>query len=403
MRIKSVCIFVFCLLLKFPIYAEETAIKLSSEAIQEAETDKQQTWMNNFNKARKNFTDKYGTVFAFIANYQHQWALRSKYDETKDKGAGYYNLEVDQRLWKGATVVIEGEGGKGKGIDGILPSISIFDGSAGEPNYFYIPILYLKQTFNDEKLYFMAGKLDVSDWCDTNVAANSGDTEFLSSSLVYNLSIPFPAKGIGAFGGIKFTDWNYFQMGISNVKSKATTTGINDLFNNNFEPFIIGEFGITPKIHELQGNYRFIIWDSENKIEQFNQENDKDNDYGAAISFDQEITKKITLFLRYGYADKNVRKISQFLSGGFMITDLIPWRKNDYLGFGISQSFISNAYQSTHEADTASAETMYETYYSIKLNEILLLIPNLQVVTNPDADKTAKNDVVAGIRVVLVI
>ena len=46
-------------------------------------------------------------------------------------------------------------------------------------------------------------------------------------------------------------------------------------------------------------------------------------------------------------------------------------------------------------------ETMYELYYSYSLNKFFTITPDIQIVTNPYADRTAKSAVVCGLRFLL--
>ena len=351
---------------------------------------------------REKFAEKYGTTFAFLLNYQNLWALRSSENERDNRGAWYYNLAIDQKLWRGASFVATAEGGKGKGIDKLLPTFSVYDGSDGEISYLYVPELYLDQNFFDGKFYINAGRTDLSNWFDDSEVANISDTQFLSSALVNNPVIPFPQKGLAAMAGIKPEDWLCLQTGVSNAKASSTQIGLRSAFKDDPAWFFINEICFCPKIGQLQGNYRFSLRRNFQDLDRIDGSGIQHDDWGFSLSFDQQVTQKVTLFCRYGFADKRVSDLSNFWSAGGQITGPIPGRKGDIFGMAVAQSFLGDDYLRANGPGLASRETMFETYYSIELNRILTLIPSLQFVTNPDGEANAKNEIVGGARLILI-
>lgn len=312
-------------------------------------------------------------------------------------------MDVSQQLWQGGSLVVEFEMDKNKGIDKFIPTYSLFNTNTGENAALYIPELYLEQKLFKDKFYMAAGKLDLSDWFDANEVADSGDTKFLSNSLVLSQTIPFPTKGIG--GMIKFQpdDLIYFQSGAATAESAATKTGLSKGFNS---AFFINELGISPKFGTLPGNYRFIFHLTHHKLDRINDDEAgaKNNDVGFGLSFDQAVTKNITLFMRYGIADQKVRDIEYFWSFGGQIMELIPGRKFDCLGLGVAQSITGDDFRRVNESEelqVSRTETIYEAYYRIYLNEFIALTPNIQVVMNPNADKSSANAITCGFRFLL--
>ena len=355
-------------------------------------------WPNNFSQYREGLTEKYGTEFAFLLNFTQQAIVRDTNSQGKSRGVGYVNLEIKQCLWPGAAVFLEVESDRGMGIDKFIPTYSIFNSNSGEDIDIYIPEFYLEQNLFADKISASFGKLDLSDWFDANIAAESADTQFLSSSLVNNLAIPFPAKGLGGLVSFMPYEWVYFQTGAATARASSTKTGLSDGFNSTF---FINEMGLSPKIGELKGNYRLIFYLNHEKLERIDQEGEKKDTVGYALSFDQEVTKRITLFFRYGNADEKIWDIEHFWSLGFQIVEPFPGRKLDFLGFGVARSVMGNDYRSANEEIASIGETMYEIYYSYNLNSLISLTPSLQIVANPNADKTAKTAVVLGMRFLL--
>ena len=146
-------------------YAKETSTELSQDLEKSMEPEvRGNLQLEKILKERSDFADKYGTTFAFLLNSQIQSILYSKRNEGNSRASWYYNLALEQRIWKDAFVHAELEGGHNKGIDKILPSFSVFNSDAGEVSYAYIAKLYLNQDLLEKKLSLTAGKMDLSDW-----------------------------------------------------------------------------------------------------------------------------------------------------------------------------------------------------------------------------------------------
>jgi len=397
---KRISIFTIAAVLSFHLaFAAETPFQLSDQAKKEAETGlKAKGWLEKFEKTRKEWEDKYGTIFEVVINSQSQVALRSKRNSGHSRSAWYYNIGLEQRLWKGASAVFEIQGGHNKGIDKLLPTFSAFNDNAWEPDYLYVNELYLQQNLFQEKVYLVAGRMDLSDWFDINEVANTSDTQFESSALTNSLNIPFPQKGLGAVAGIKPVDWFYFQVGASDAEAVSTRVGLNNCFRGTL---FMSEIGFSPQLGKLKGNYRFLFHlTHDSLVERIDEQGRKVDSCGFGLSFDQQVTERITLFMRYGLADRKVSDIEHSWSAGGQITEPIKGRKDDCLGIGVAQSIVGEDYYIAN--DSEAAETMYEVYYNLSLHPFVKFIPNLQVVTHPQAERHAGTDIVGGVRLVII-
>ncbi|MCU0651931.1 MAG: carbohydrate porin [Candidatus Omnitrophica bacterium] len=211
---------------------------------------------------KDDFYNRFGTSVATALVYVNQVLLASKHNNGKDRSVGWFKIKINQDIWKGGKIELKVRGGRGKGIDKLAPSFSEFDKGAGRPATIYVSKLYLKQTLFDGKLYFGVGRISASHLFDKNAVANNADAQFLSHALVHNLTIPFPPSGLGIERQIKPLDWVYMSFGWANADGSSTMIRMRNPFYNSF---YITELGITPKIRDLQGNYRFIYrWNREN-------------------------------------------------------------------------------------------------------------------------------------------
>ena len=135
-------------------------------------------------------------------------------------------------------------------------------------------------------------------------------------------------------------------------------------------------------------------------MEHIDGSGEKDQDYGYALSFDQQVTKRVTLFCRYGFADKEIRDIQHFWSIGGQVSEPFAGRKDDVFGVGMAQSILGKDYRQANES--ASAETIYEIYYNFSWHPFVKVIPNIQIMTHPEANKDMPCSVVIGSRLLVI-
>ncbi len=369
---------------------------ITEETTRKIESEPKQSWLKSFEQERQEFEQKYGTSFSFLFHSDQQLILSAKNNKGKGAGLYYWDLEVIQKPWPGGSLAVEFEVDRGKGADKFIPSFSVFNDNSGDNIDLYVPELYFEQDFIRERGFLAAGKLDLSDWFDDSAVAACGDTQFLSNALINNIAIPFPSKGLGAMLNFKPCAWLYFQAGAATARSVATRAGLRDGFNS---AFFIGEFGLTPVFAGLAGNYRFIFHHTHRPLDLIDESGTKKDIRGFSLSFDQALTGRITLFVRYGFQNSKVMAIEHFWSAGAQLNEPFAGRKDDFLGLAVAQSITGKDYRDYYAPDVTSAETIWELYYSYDLNHVIILTPHIQVMANPEADRNASTAVVAGVRI----
>ncbi|MCX5710533.1 MAG: carbohydrate porin, partial [Candidatus Omnitrophica bacterium] len=287
---------------------------------------------------------------------------------------------------------------KNKGIDKFIPTFSWFNYNSTENASLYVPVCYLTQDLFNDRLFLAAGKTDLSNWFDTNVVAGSADTQFSSAALVNNPVLPLPTKNMGVFVSYKPNELMNFQAGAATGDYFPTMIGFSNAFRNQI---FLGEFDFSPKWRARQGNYRFIFCSDREKYDFINAEGVRRNNYSFALSLDQEITNRLTLFARYGLGDPKVKDVEYFWSAGGQFIEPIPGRKYDCLGLGVAQSLFGDDYLEANGPDLARSEIMYELYYSLRVKEYFYVTPNLQFVQHPNADKQEGEAAACGVRFLL--
>lgn len=165
--------------------------------------------------------------------------------------------------------------------------------------------LWWQQQLADDQIVLTLGKLHLGSHYNRNAFAGSTSRQFISQPFSTNPARFFPSDGLGANLKITPNKHYYITAGFGDANGQNTTSGFNTIDHGDL--FTAGEFALTPAINELgQGNYRFTLW-------HIAETNRNDDGFGFALSFDQEIGKKLGAFLRYGYSDPDLDRIEHLV------------------------------------------------------------------------------------------
>jgi carbohydrate-selective porin OprB len=353
-------------------------------------------WFEVWKGWKRDLLKATGTTVGLCLNGTSQTNLNGP-QEGRARSVFWWNLHVDQQLWPGAKLIVNTRGGSGNGMGPLVGDKLNTNWMAGEPRCIYVSHLLLEQKLWDDKLTFWLGKLDIDDYFDTNAA---GSWNFLSYSLARNPTVPCPWHAVGAVARYEPTEWLYVQAGAVDAKGSVTETGLNTAFHDEDYFFSMYEFGLRLRPGGRRGYYRFLVWYDPQPVARINGTGSKRDDVGFALSFDQQLTDGITAFFRYGFAHEEVRETTSFWSLGFTWTGPIPQRSEDVLAFGVGQAIMSRDSRRAGNV-SASAETLFELYYDIKISEWCRLTPDLQVILNPGANTGNDVAVLLGLKLCL--
>lgn len=218
--------------------------------------------------------------------------------------------------------------------------------------------------------YITIGKVEVSGYFDKNKFAKNEAKDFLSSALLDNPSIPFPANPTG---GINLTIDPTKQ-----IRVRAGLFEAGDQFSGNLDSnFSMIELTYKNKKKNATGNYRVSIWSCD-ACENVDQT-------GFGINIDQELGKDLGLFARFGNkSDATVaRPFKNSLQAGVQKT-IAKHR----LGFGLSNLF----------ADTGDDERHMEVFYDFAFVENVHIGVDLQYIQNPFFSASNDDATVFGVR-----
>ncbi len=358
------------------------------------------------------------------------WGGRNTNTAHTTSGQMGYAIEFDfEKLAElgGSTLYIRARQTWNDHTAGIRPDVGSLSkpyGGAGgrSDNELFLDKYHWRQRWLDDRIEFRFGLLEAKDYFDRNEYANSVYSQFPNA--VLELDPTFPnTKGIGVFAKVWPTDWLYIAAGAIdpdriNTHNRHGTGGFDTAFHGQDKFRAFAEFGLLPdklpNAGGLPGHYRFGCWLTPKPKTVIMEDLDGDpaikrrsDDVGFYLNMDQLVWKEnndpkdkqgLGLFARYGFAHKDVNRLSHFWSVGASYKGLVPSRDKDTLGFGVAQTILSKQYR--REIDTrADRETVYDLYYSIVLTPWCKISPDIQVVTNPGGNKDARDALVAGVRV----
>lgn len=285
----------------------------------------------------------------------------------------------------------------GKGLkDSKLSSFFELNDAAKGYNEVLIDKLFVQFTTLNRALTVDIGKIEIKDLFDGSAVAHCEKSQFIAEPLVHNLAVPWPGHGLGARVLLKPTNSWYAQAAIGDAQAVKRETGLRTAFHDEDYFFGIAEIGIKPNLADLHGTYRFMLWyDPQNKSYLDGSAKVNRDDLGMAVSIDQQVNDRATVFFRYGWADDKVNELEDFVSFGGQIEGLIEGRNEDIFAVGYVRGL-----RSPHGLPARGERQidLIETYYKIKVNDNLLISPIVQFEMDPGGVKNESPAIVFGIR-----
>lgn len=335
-------------------------------------------WWEQWTDLKKEMRDKYGLEFFFQGDIVSRADIAGL-DTDTERTIARYDLGITEHFNKDALLSLQLRGGWGNGLDPLLGFFANTDQYAQTPEQIFVLHLYYEQKLFEQQLTLRVGKFDIGDWLDTN---RYGYYNFLAYVMAHNSTIPLTGNTLGAMATWEPKDakWFYLSGGASNASQTPTEAGFRQTFD---EPdwLSMAEIGLKPKLAGREGVYRFTFWNSSRQFINTLGEADTNN-WGYALSFDQDLTEKLGTFFRYGVTDGNPFEPKQYYSAGFLIKEPIPGRKDDTLALGFALNQFSDNRSDT-VANSSDNETYVELYYGLQLFPWLQIQPVLQLVDNP--------------------
>ncbi len=349
--------------------------------------------LDPWNHAKSMMDDKYGLKFQGSYTFHYQRATHTLSDRQEEFG-GRLDLGVNWTLLHtgekdtGSLILLarssENIGARqdyavSDDAGSIMGTNSLHGG--GEQIPISLNLLYWRQTFMDERLAVSVGKIHPNAWIDLSPIANDETRQFMSGAYTGNLANN--GQGLWAPGiAVELNlDKNWYVNGVvANAMGRTATTGLDTLKDGHFYEALEVGYKVGEK-GQPQGNYRLTGWHTD--------DTDGDGGYGISVGFDQEIAAGWAPFSRVGYGDPDSSAISTFVSFG--IANLRPFdRRGDMFG-------IAGTYSRPSDGDLPE-ETIFETFYRLKITESIEFSPDLQWILHPAFQPDEDNLFVIGAR-----
>ncbi len=224
----------------------------------------------------------------------------------------------------------------------------------------------------DQKLSLVVGRVDLTNYFDSNAAANDETSQFLSDALVNNPALGLSENGAGM--AVVYDPKTAFNFKLGYQQSTSTATNLSDSL------FLLLEAGYKLNPFRMgEGNYR--VWYREN--------NTGTGTSAFGISLDQKLKAGVTLFARYGSAENaNSTDRDNYYSSGLQFNAGLGFNPEDAFGIGYAYS----------ELATKEKENLLEAYYNLAMTEKLRLTFHLTQLEEQRTNSTKDGYVVSGIR-----
>ena len=305
------------------------------------------------------------------------------------------DLEISASPVENAEAFLLIEAADGAGItEEVNTLFGVNDDASDDDSAIAVTEAWYEHRYGEETAAFTFGKVDLTNYFDANAVANDETAQFLSTGLVNNLAIEFPEDN-GAGARLELSgDSAYLEIGWAEADADW-----EDVFDDGFG---ILEIGFTPSFgdEDLEGAYRVIGWYNASDHTEIldpgdNPAKTRKENSGYAVSLDQQVTENVTLFGRYGVQDDDVSELGANWSTGFQIE-----REDNVFAVAYGQALLGKDYRDSLRAEGIKPddEEFLEAYYSMSVNDLLVLSPDVQVIWNGGGDSANHTVTVLGIR-----
>ena len=307
------------------------------------------------------------------------WALVDR--GSQDAGSLVFKIENRHRL---GTDIAPQQLGAEVGYAG-LTAIPFSDAGSLLTN------LYWSQSFDNNRLAFIAGIVDTTDYVAVYGLVNPWT---YYSNLVFSTdpTIAVPNQGLGAAFSMRITDNYYVLAGLADANGDPGKPQDSvDSFLNDHEYFKHIELGwFASWVDRFTDNVHLTVWQVDER------ETASVNDgWGAAFSFSRKINDRWLPFFRAGYSDGGGALLARSLSAGF---GYFSRAKDDVLGVGFNWG------QPSKETYGSGLDDQYtaEVFYRLQLFKHVTVTPDVQLLINPALNPDVDSIWVTGLRARLV-
>ena len=226
--------------------------------------------------------------------------------------------------------------------------------------------LYWTQAFADNRVAFIAGVVDPTDYVDVYALVNPW-TDFNNLAFSTSPTIPVPNQGLGAAARWSITSQAYVLGGLSDANADPHRPGD---FASSFadgEYFKHLEFGLIGSwATRMSHNVHVLLWQADDR-----KEANVEGGWGATFSWSTELDNGLVPFLRGGYSDRGGILVDRSISAG------VGYRigeGDDFFGVGANWG---------RAPDVDRNQYQLEAYYRTSITRGLSVVPSVQYILNP--------------------
>lgn len=249
---------------------------------------------------------------------------------------------------------------------------------------FFMSQLWWQQHLFNDLIIFRIGKVDQNDFFDS-YKLSSAKLFFVNGAFSSNPTIAYPGNGLGGAIAVRPFDIFYILAGIGDANGRSSSFDFSTFFDER-EYFSGLELGLVPAIDGLgKADYHIAFW---HRDEIKKEEIPKGS--GLAITLQQDVAQKMTLFLRYSFTNGSITNVRQLFSGGVSIYD----------PFGETDEVLGLAFAWGEPEDKSlRSQSVIEFFYRTQLFPEVQLTPDIQLIINPS--NAPEKDIIAvfGIRI----
>ncbi len=223
-----------------------------------------------------------------------------------------------------------------------------------------------------QKLSLVVGRVDLTNYFDSNAAANDETSQFLSDALVNNPALGLSENGAGLT--VTYDPKTAFNFKLGYQQSTSTATNLSDSL------FLLAEAGYQFNPFRMGvGNYR--IW--------YREDNTGSGSSAYGVSLDQKLIAGITLFGRYGEAENlTASNRDNYFSAGLQFDAGLGFNPEDAFGVGYAYSSLA----------TSEKENLLEAYYNLAMTEKLRFTFHLTYLKEYRITSDTESYIVSGAR-----
>ncbi len=247
--------------------------------------------------------------------------------------------------------------------------------------------LYWHQSFLDNRLAYIVGIVDVTDYVGVYGLVNPW-TDFINLAFSTDPTTPAPDQGFGAAVRWNPAEHYYVLAGLAdaNGNPRDPMDSVNGFFIDGeyFKHIEAGWFGSWES--RFEDNIHLTYWHADERTEA-----GVPDGWGVQFSFSRKLEERWLPFLRIGYADGGGSPLDRSVSTGFAHCAA---SRDSVFALGLNWG------RPNRDSFGSATDDQYtvEAYYRFQLFERLAITPDLQLIKNPAANPDEDLIWVAGLR-----